>query len=103
MPTDQVPSPSPAEAPLAPPAERFKLPDGQIDMLAVQSRWRDLQAVFNGNSYSEEEYPTLCAEAVELTRILRKTNTGPAKAKAPGKRATKKADSQARMRALLDD
>lgn len=74
-------------------ADKFKTPDGQIDFVAVQQRWSELQEIFLKEQYTEAEYPELCAEAVELTRILRRTNTGPSKAKTSRSKRTSTAAS----------
>ncbi len=54
-------------------------PVDQTDQLAVHERWK-----FYVQTASERDLtPEETAEAIICTRILRRTNTGPAKAKEP--------------------
>ena len=55
--------------------QKFKAPDGTIDIQAAQLHLHDLQS--RGDSLTLEEI----REAITLVRILRRTNTGPAAAK----------------------
>jgi hypothetical protein len=47
--------------------------------------------------------PAVYRRAIEITRILRRTNTGPAKVKTPSKRASSKAAATAKAASLLND
>lgn len=69
------------------------------DMLAVQTRWTQLLALAKERDLT----PAETSEAITCNRILRRTNTGPARAKAPGKRAQKEAKTAAITKALLED
>lgn len=59
--------------------DRFRRPDGSIDMDAAQAHLQTLQA--RGDSLTTDEI----REAISLVRILRRTNTGPAGTKKGGK------------------
>jgi len=69
------------------------------DPLAVQQRWNELLHIAKERELTAEE----TAEAVQCTRVLRRTHTGPAKAKTSTARATKSAKLDTLKNSLLDD
>lgn len=67
------------------------------DSLAVQDVWRKMQKLATERELTADE----CALMIEVTRILRRTHTGPAKAKT-SKAGKKKPDLAAISQSLLD-
>lgn len=55
------------------------------DPLQLTARWRELQVIAQQRSLTSDEI----REMVEVTRTLRRTNTGPAKAKTTAKAKAK--------------
>lgn len=62
------------DQPLVPVAPDIKIPE---DPLAQSARWKEIQVLAMERPLSQLE----TQEMVQLTRALRRTNTGPAKAK----------------------
>lgn len=60
---------------------KFKAPDGSIDVIAAQSHLQAIQA--RGDNLTNDEI----REAIQLLRILRRTNTGPASSRKKAKAA----------------
>jgi hypothetical protein len=79
-------SPDILAQPVPPPAEDVKIP---ADPLAQSARWKEIQVLAMERPLSSREVQ----EMVQLTRALRRTNTGPAKAKTSKAKAPKKAAS----------
>jgi hypothetical protein len=95
-----------------------ELPVSEIDHLALSNEFYELQAMAQkaqelerkqdaGETLTADEVqllealPDAMRRAVTITRILRRTNTGPAKAKAPRK-SSKKALAQSEIDKLID-
>lgn len=80
-----------------------------IEKKALAERAAELGLAQKDRPLTKEEQeflagmPAIYRRAIEITRILRRTNTGPAKVKTPGKRAAKKAESTAKANSLLND
>lgn len=104
----ETPNIGSADDPLALAAELSALRSKQQGAdKALPALKRDLDAGTITNAAFNEQYVALtltaadCRRAVEITRILRRTNTGPAKAKVPSKTAIKKAEKDAKLADLL--
>lgn len=70
------------DQPLVPVAPDIKIPD---DPLAQSARWKEIQVIAMERPLTQLE----TQEMVALTRALRRTNTGPAKAKTSKSKASK--------------
>lgn len=71
-----------ASEPIAPPAADISIP---TDPVELSNRWREMQIIATERPLNSLEVQ----EMVAITRALRKTNTGPAKAKTPKAKTVK--------------
>lgn len=95
------------------------LPVSEFDYLALSNEFNQLQAdVVRANELERKDHagealspeersfldalPQKMLRAVEITRILRRTNTGPAKVKTKSPRGAKKALAQETIDRLID-
>lgn len=84
-------------------AELEKLKAEAPQWVVLDNKVKDGQTLTPSEQEAYDAGPAKWRRAIEISRILRRTNTGPSKVKAPSKAKTKKADLEAKVDKLFED